>query len=172
MAITIDGPNLTITINSIGTIGVLTIYSEWKEWFIDSDNSKYPPAFRVIGGDPLGGGLNAGSYVFLQNQDGWRIKPAEQDGETVITGNLFAEDATIALFIPTEGDFNTNIRLQTSSLTQTQTIVSGSGVTEQDKLDIADKVWDKPISEHQTPGTFGKYVQDKILNVVRFLGLN
>ncbi len=36
------------------------------------------------------------------------------------------------------------------------TIVSGSGVTEQDKLDIADKVWDEPREGHDTEGTKGE----------------
>jgi len=34
-------------------------------------------------------------------------------------------------------------------------INTGSGVTEQDKLDIADRVWDEPASEHVTTGTLG-----------------
>jgi len=32
---------------------------------------------------------------------------------------------------------------------------TGSGVTEQDKLDIADRVWDEPANEHVTSGTLG-----------------
>lgn len=37
-------------------------------------------------------------------------------------------------------------------------IVSGSGVTEQDKLDIADRVHDEALSAHQTTGTHGAAV--------------
>lgn len=39
-------------------------------------------------------------------------------------------------------------------------ITSGSGVTEQDKLDIADRVWDEVISGHVSAGSAGKEVQD------------
>jgi hypothetical protein len=35
------------------------------------------------------------------------------------------------------------------------TVISGSGVTEQDKLDIADRVWDESIEDHQAHGTAG-----------------
>jgi len=34
--------------------------------------------------------------------------------------------------------------------------ISGSGVTEQDKLDIADRVWDEQTSEHVQSGSMGK----------------
>jgi len=37
-----------------------------------------------------------------------------------------------------------------------QTVVQGSGVTEQDKLDIADKVWDEPREAHKIEGTEGE----------------
>lgn len=39
------------------------------------------------------------------------------------------------------------------------TVTSGSGVTEQDKLDIADRVWDEDKEEHTTEGTFGEEEQ-------------
>lgn len=34
-------------------------------------------------------------------------------------------------------------------------VTQGSGVTEQDKLDIADRVWDEVMSGHTDSGTFG-----------------
>jgi hypothetical protein len=37
-------------------------------------------------------------------------------------------------------------------------VTSGSGVTEQDKLDIADRVWDEKVIDHKTVGTFGEYL--------------
>lgn len=39
-------------------------------------------------------------------------------------------------------------------------VVSGSGVTEQDKLDIADRVWDEVQAVHLTAGTTGKALSD------------
>ncbi len=38
------------------------------------------------------------------------------------------------------------------------TVVSGSGVTEQDKLDIADAVWDEDQADHTGADTFGEYL--------------
>lgn len=49
--------------------------------------------------------------------------------------------------------------------------VSGSGVTEQDKLDIADRVWDEAITDHSEDGTMGHWIQKKMLTVAKFIGL-
>jgi len=40
------------------------------------------------------------------------------------------------------------------------TVTTGSGVTAQDKLDIADKVWDELLADHDTADTFGEKVQE------------
>jgi hypothetical protein len=100
------------------------MYSEWKRWAKLSDNAKFAPAFRTVGGDPLGAGVDAGAYFFLQNQaravaeGGWIIKAPEQDGDFEVVGNVFGEDSTFPLFSGTGGTFTTQIRLTTSSLTQ------------------------------------------------------
>ena len=52
-----------------------------------------------------------------------------------------------------------------------QIVVSGSGITAQDKLDIADRVWDELISGHTTAATFGEKVDKKLLTTGKFLGL-
>jgi hypothetical protein len=140
--INFDGNNLIITLPpGQAVVSAQDIYSEWKVWVAQGNNAAYLPAFRVIGGDPLGGGLLAGSYFFLQNQYGWRIKPPEENIVVTITGNLFPENSSAPLFANTAGSFNTSIRLQTSSLTQVAEVNTGSGVTEQDKTDIANKDW-------------------------------
>lgn len=108
---TFDGANLVITLDS----GVESVdaendlYSEWKEWVLLSDNSKYPPAFRAIGGDPLAPGLDAAPYFFLRNDLGWRIKPPEEDITIYIDGNLVPEDSSLPMLIPTAGNFTVGI---------------------------------------------------------------
>jgi len=107
MPTTFDGPNLRIILDPTETdIDVeRDLYSEWKVFVLVGDNSKFPPAFRTIGGDPLNPSLDAGSYFFLQNQDGWRIRPGEADNTVQFTGNLAAEDVTLPLTVPTLGAF-------------------------------------------------------------------
>jgi hypothetical protein len=68
-----DGVNKLIYVNpNVSSISVKEdIYSNWKEWVQVRDNSKFPPAIRVTGGDPIGGGAFTGDVYFMIN--GWRL---------------------------------------------------------------------------------------------------
>lgn len=104
---TFDGPNLRIILPSAqSNVDVESeIYSAWKQWALLADNSKFPPAFRSTGGDPLTPGIEAGAYFFIQNQFGWRIRPAEEDATVFLAGNLAPEDSTLDILVPTLGNF-------------------------------------------------------------------
>jgi len=108
MATVFDGDNLIITLNAGGSLHTVdageNLYSEWKEWLKTSD-AQYEPAFRVVGGDPLTPGITAGSYFFLRNDLGWRIRPAEEDATILMTGNLVPEDSALPIAIPTIGAY-------------------------------------------------------------------
>lgn len=111
MATTFDGVNLIITLDPV-VDGVLTvniiddIYEPWKDWVKTGDNAKYIPAFRSDGGNPLTDTINQGSYIFQNNEEGWRIKPAENDGTYFFIGNLAAENTALPLLAPTDGNFS------------------------------------------------------------------
>lgn len=112
---TFDGDNLHITLPSIGSFDAQTqIYSAWKEWIIQGDNAKYPPAFDATGGDPVGGGQFVAPYFFCRNDLGWRIKMPQADGEIVVAGNLFPRDPNTSLFEQTSG-FDAFLRLEVST---------------------------------------------------------
>ena len=98
----------------------IDLYSDLKEDWVANANGEFAFEFpiRTIGGDPIGGGLEAGAFFFLRNDLGWRIQPQETDHELTILGNLYGEDVGLPLFDATEGPFTVMIRLQTSSLTQ------------------------------------------------------
>lgn len=115
MVTTFDGDNLLITLTAGGAVHTVDaqadLYSEWKRW-VNTDvgsSSKYPPAFRTTGGDPLTPGIDAGAYFFLRNDLGWRIKPAEEDSTITLVGNLAPEDSAIPVFNPTDGAFTVAI---------------------------------------------------------------
>lgn len=128
---TFDGINKLIILNTgVTSFDVSDLYSRWKDWVLESDNSKFLPAFaNSVGGDALGNGQFVGQYYFIQN--GWQIRPQEADHSLNINGNLFPIPETADPFAPPLGNFNVKIRLNTSSLTQA--VSSGSGLsTEQD----------------------------------------
>lgn len=134
--ITFDGPNKVISYDDAGTLVTIQaadIYSRWKDW-VALGNAQFPPAFRPTGGDPLGGGIYAGAYFFLNNGDGWRIRPKEASHELVIVGNLYAEDPGLPVFAPTAGAFNVQTRLALSSLTQTLAVGSGLSAPQDTRL--------------------------------------
>lgn len=129
MPVTFDPDTRVITANAgVRELDVLRdLYSEAKrQWLADTVLNRLAFPFRTFGGDPLTEELSAGAFVFLQNQDGWRIRPDEADHELVITGNLYPESLTSPMFLPTVGGFTVSIALERSSLTQ---IVQGGQVT-------------------------------------------
>ena len=146
---TFDGINKLIVVdNGVTSFDVATLYSEWKRWAVAVDNIKYEEAFAdSVGGNPLGSGLELGSYYFLQN--GWLIRPQEANHTLLITGNLFPIPDSAALFTGTLGGFQVNIVQRNSSLTQR--VASASG--------IASAVWETDLSPAQTLDTAGDVVK-------------
>lgn len=102
-----NGNTLIITLDSgATTVDVeADLYSEWKIWFKLGDNAKYPNAFTTTGGDPLSTGLDLGAYFFLNNTDGWKLKPPEEDITIRLVGNLVPESATLDAATPPDGAF-------------------------------------------------------------------
>ena len=80
------------------------VYSEWKDWVLaDYTRLGYPPAFRVVGGDPISGTENLGSTFFLLEP--WKFRPAELDHRLTINGNLFTDPADWEPYAPTLGAY-------------------------------------------------------------------
>lgn len=94
-----DGLNKLIKIApGVSSLNVKTeIYSDWKEWVQLYDNSKFPPAIRTTGGDPIGGGAFTGDTYFLIN--GWRLQISHS---CTIDGVIFSDDYP-SPFIQTSG---------------------------------------------------------------------
>lgn len=130
--VTFDGVNKLIIVNNgINYLNTIDIYSWWKEWFQLEDNSKFLQAFRTVGGDPIGSNQVVSPYFFLLN--GWKIKPYEDDHLLTVNGNLFLDGGGNP-FIPTIGNYNVLINLQTSSNSTVNTISTGSGLSQQQSL--------------------------------------
>lgn len=103
------------------------------------DNSKFPLAFRTVGGDPLTPGVEAGAYFFMQNQNGWRIISTDEDQTINYNGNLVGEDSAQSLINVTPGRSVLHLGLQPVTqrvdeiLTQTQ-VAAYNGVVSVDVL--------------------------------------
>jgi hypothetical protein len=129
-----DGPNLQIHIDLASVVDATVtftpeeLWSRWVDWTLIGDNSKYLPALRITGGDPIGGGQYIGNYLFLRNDLGWRGIPPEVDGATVIiNGAFFGEDPTLPVMFNNVGQETKLIINRSSMVTNT---ASGGGSTD------------------------------------------
>jgi hypothetical protein len=166
MPITFDGPNRIIRLAANDTVvEVSEVYSEWKDWAL-GDNLKYPPAFRQVGGDPVGGGVFTGINTFVRNDLGWRVKPPEQDIQIELIGNLYPEDADSPWRIGPDGDFATAINTNNSA---NALVVAGSGGGGTDANEVAQAVWESE-ADGWPASSAGDRIS-KVLTVSKFLGL-
>lgn len=151
--VTFDGDNKLIIVNNgITTIDIKTdVYSDWKEWIVLSDNSKYPQVISVIGGDEISPSIFLGATFFLEN--GWKIRPYEGNHTLTVSGNLYTRDGS-SPFVSTVGSYNVLIKLTTSNLINT-VATDGSGGSSYTPAEIADAVWAKPKSELTASNTAG-----------------
>jgi hypothetical protein len=92
MKVTFDGENKLIIVNFGETVVdvQMDIYSAWKRWVSQLDNSKFPQALKVIGGDPIDETNIITPYYFLTN--GWRIRPFEGHHKLTINGIILTDD--------------------------------------------------------------------------------
>ncbi len=165
--VTFDGDNKIIIVNTGETsISVDTdIYSDWKNWVLQSDNIKYPIALSAIGGDPIGGARYLGSTFFLEN--GWKLRPYEGNHTLTVSGNLYTRDGS-SPFIQTVGSYNVLISMQVSNLIDTVSTSGGGGST---PSDIADAVWNKIIPETPVPSSFGEWVAGRLMTIAHYIGM-
>ena len=139
LAFDFDFTNLIISGKFDGTFSAQSdLYSDWKELVAvnqDGIAAAMPPAFiesksgkfsvgGSVGGNPIGGGQFIAPYFFINNVDGWRFRPAEQNGETNIDGNFFPLDPDTPFIIPTVGAFTHLVRVTVSPQA---VLITGSG---------------------------------------------
>lgn len=160
MAIQFDGDNLIITLESaITEVDIVDdLYKDWKDFMLAAPlNRRFPQALVSDGGAPLTSTLNQGSYIFLNNTAGWRIRGPEENITIFFIGNLAALDIEIDTIVPSLGGF-------------TQSIIGLQPIT-QGVVGIASAVWEENPADHTNPNTFGQFVKSQILTVGKFLGL-
>lgn len=134
MAIAFDPITKRIILDSTA-ITAEAIFSRWEDWAVLSDNLKHGEVFSHVGGNELGGGLLIPNYFFLQN--GWRVRPMEQNHNLVITGNLFVAGGGVPV-VNTLGGYQVNVNYTVPVQAQG---ISTSGSSSASPAEIADAVW-------------------------------
>lgn len=152
MGYSISGPNKIITLTSGTTeVSVRDLWSRYVDWYLTSDNSKYLPAFEIVGGNDVDtdAGTSIPIYAFLKN--GWKIKPQEAHHTLVVNEGVLLVEGGGDPFLNTDGNFVVRINYQQP--VQAISFSAGGGAT-------ADDIWNALKSDHVTAGTFGKLLQD------------
>lgn len=151
MAIVFDASAKRIILDS-ANVSATEIYSRWVDWAAASDNAKYGMVIRQVGSDDLGAGLSIPPYYFLQN--GWRIRPMEQNHTLIITGNLFVEGGGVPV-VQTVGSYNVSVQYTVPVQAQAFSAEGGGGGTAPSAEQVAQAVW----------------ARMEALTVAKFLGL-
>lgn len=109
MSLSFDGPNKLIVLSS-GTVslGVPELWSRWVDWVAESDNSKYLPAMRSVGGDETDPGEYIPIYTFLLN--GWRIRPQNADHTLTVDDGVLRVDGGGDPFVNTVDTHQVRVR--------------------------------------------------------------
>lgn len=129
MAYAFDGATKRITLSAgTTTLDLTDLHSRWKDWVL-AGNAECLIAFGAVGGDipaiPL--------YLFLKN--GWKIVPQSADHVLNVTGGVLETDDASDPFVDPAGSYKIRIYRQAPGIAIGY--VTGSGVTAQDKTDIA-----------------------------------
>jgi hypothetical protein len=120
------------------------VYSAWKQWMVIRDFSKWPPALRTVGGDPISATEALGDTYFLTN--GWRIRPYVGDYQLDIDGNLYVDGGTGSVItLPSDSNILTNLKV--SSLVSRQIITEERivEVVNQSVLDLLNSIETRTI---------------------------
>lgn len=127
MAYAFDGATKRITLSAVTVLSLPDLYSRYKDWFGTDPSCEV--AFGTVGGDipaiPL--------YLFLQN--GWKIVPQAADHVLTVTNGILETSDGSDPFVDPAGSYKIRINRATPGIAIGYT--TGSGVTAQDKTDIA-----------------------------------
>jgi hypothetical protein len=119
---------------------VRDVYSDAKEqWLADPALRRLRFPYTVIGGEPIAPGIDVGTYVFLDVDAGWRIRPFEADHEARYLGNLYPANPDLSMFVSTLGDFTVVTAMERSSLSQ---VIATGGPAP------GDSVWSEAEKDH------------------------
>jgi len=163
--VTFDGDNRLIIVNFGETTldAKVDLYSDWKEWVLTSNNSKYPIAFIAVGGDTISSGAYLGTTYFLEN--GWRIRPYEGSHQLTITGNVYTREEGGQPVIPTVGNYQVLINMARSNLIDA--ISTGGGSV--DSNEVAEAVWQRSTTSNLDSSSFGNHVYRKLLTLAQYM---
>jgi len=138
--VTFDGDNLLVLLPSAQSEVVVKsqMYGAWKRWAKTGTNARFLPAFDTTGGDPTTTTGVSSPFYYLRNDLGWRIRPAEQDAEVTIIGNLYGRNPLLPIRVPTTGGYTVLVSIERDASSIVETISQGSGLSAEQANQLAE----------------------------------
>lgn len=160
MAVTFDPINKYILIPDVTSITAQSIYNDTMDWIDENSSMGYDIPMEALGYANLGGGAYSDKIFILRND--WKLKPFAGTYTLTVIGTLIAldeDDVPYDRTVPPDSGYVQWVFQVTS---QGIVVATGSGVTTQDKQDIADLV------ETQTGAPIKTAVED-VNDIVSFI---
>ena len=168
----IDGPNRDIYLHA-DTVGAsvhpIDIYKEMRQLRASNEElRKYDVFLRAYGNVYKGGGKYTERYV--QEVNGTRIIPYDTSHTLTIIGTIITDDGQegVACFDRSSLSPTTVVDINYQP-PQVEVIEVATGSIP--AQEIAEAVWNADISQYNTSNTFGNFIQNKVLTVLKFIGL-
>jgi len=142
MTVTFDPTNKLILLPDLSPdyqITAQSIYNDTMDWCDSQAAMDDDPPMRSTGYASLGGGAYSDKIFILQK--GWKLKPYAGTYALTVVGTLIALDDAGNPYARTVPPDSGDVQWVFQVSSQGIIVVSGSGVTQQDKQDIANLVW-------------------------------
>lgn len=163
-----DGINKIIYVHpEVTTLDIRTeVYSAWIDWVVLRDNSKFLPALRYTGFDPIGGGNYTGDSYFLIN--GWKL--SVDLAKVRVSGVLFSDDYDTAYYTPS---LVAQYPATVASLVNTVVINQPAPITPAELWTYENRSLsvNPPTTEAISEAVWQHSFVSKLLTVAKFLGL-
>jgi len=113
MAISFNGTTKVISLSQGTTsLSVKNLWTEWVNWLLASDNSKYAIALEQVGGNDIDqtAGTKIPIYIYIRND--WKIKPQEANHTLTISDGILLVNGGGDPFNNTAGAYTVRINYQ------------------------------------------------------------
>jgi hypothetical protein len=172
----IDGENRDIYLTAesfLSPFNPIDVYKEMRELRrTDESLRKYELFLEARGHERTGPNTFTERYVIQLK--GTRFIPYDTSHVLTVVGKVLTDDGYSGVACFDRSPLSPGTVVDINYIPPQVEIIevnTGSGVTEQDKRDIINGVWNEPVDYHQTTGSFGHWVKKKVLTLANFIGL-
>jgi len=154
-----------------GAVHPIDVYKEMRALRrTDESLRKYTVFLKAYGNVAKGAGKYTERYVQCIN--GTKIIPYDVSHQLTITGTIITDDGQegVACFDRTPLTITTLVDINyVPPQVEIITVPTGGiNLVEQDKLDIADRVWGAITAPYTTKGTFGHHVKSRLITFAKW----